>query len=95
MPRRQRVVVFVCWENSFRSQIAEAYFNLMAPPGWRAVSAGVEPAERVHPKAVALMREEGVDLSDKKPRVLTLELQGLAEVGVMVCGETSPFAAFI
>ncbi|MEM2400851.1 MAG: arsenate reductase ArsC, partial [Candidatus Bathyarchaeia archaeon] len=47
-------VLFVCVENSFRSQIAEAYFNRFAPEGWRAVSAGLTPAERVHPNAVRL-----------------------------------------
>jgi len=47
-----KTVLFVCMENSFRSQIAEAYFNRYAPEGWIAVSAGIKPAERVHPNAV-------------------------------------------
>jgi len=37
-----RTVLFVCVENSFRSQIAEAYFNKYAPKGWTAVSAGIK-----------------------------------------------------
>jgi len=87
--QKSRIVLFVCWENSFRSQIAEAYFNSMAPPGWRAISAGVEPADRVHPNAVALMLEEGMDISGKRPRRLTPEMQEEADIGVVVCGESS------
>jgi len=84
----ERIVLFVCTENRFRSQIAEAYFNAMAPPGWRAVSAGSKPAEEVHPNAVKLMLEEGIDISGKKPKPLTPELERISEIGVVVCGES-------
>ena len=77
--------MFVCVENSFRSQIAEAYFNRFAPEGWRAVSAGLTPAERVHPNAVRLMLEEGIDISHKKPQLLTREMQEAADIAVIVC----------
>ncbi|MEM3019287.1 MAG: arsenate reductase ArsC [Candidatus Bathyarchaeia archaeon] len=80
-----RTVLFVCVENSFRSQIAEAYFNEYAPEGWRAVSAGIKPAEKVHPNAVELMLEEGIDISHKKPQIMTRELQEKAEVAIIVC----------
>ncbi|MEM2093349.1 MAG: arsenate reductase ArsC [Candidatus Bathyarchaeia archaeon] len=79
-------MLFVCVENSFRSQIAEAYFNRHAPKGWSAVSAGLTPAEKVHPNAVRLMLEEGVDISHKKPRLVTRELQEKAERAIIVCG---------
>jgi len=81
-----KTILFVCTENSFRSQIAEAYFNKFAPKDWNAVSAGIRPAERVHLNAVKLMQEEGIDISHKKPRLLTKELQEGAEVGIIVCG---------
>lgn len=84
----RKVVLFVCTENRFRSQVAEAYFNAMAPPGWMAISAGTKPAERVHPNAVALMMEEGIDISGKRPKLLTDEMQRIAEIGVVVCGES-------
>lgn len=80
-----RTVLFVCVENSFRSQIAEAYFNEYAPEGWRAVSAGIKPAEKVHPNAPKLMLEEGIDISQKKPQIMTRELQEKAEVAIIVC----------
>ncbi len=72
-------------ENSFRSQIAEAYFNKHAPEGWKAVSAGLTPAERVHPNAFKLMLEEGIDMSHKKPQIMTRELQEKADAAVIVC----------
>lgn len=80
-----KTVLFVCVENSFRSQIAEAYFNKYAPEGWKATSAGLKPAEMVHPNAVRLMLEEGIDISRKKPQVMTRELQEKAEVAIIVC----------
>jgi protein-tyrosine-phosphatase len=80
-----KTVLFVCVENSFRSQIAEAYFNKYAPEGWTATSAGLTPAERVHPNAVMLMQEEGIDISHKKPQPMTRELQERAEVAIIVC----------
>lgn len=82
---RLKIVLFVCVENSFRSQIAEAYFNAYAPKGWGAVSAGLTPAENVHPNAVKLMLEEGIDISHKKPQLMTRELQENAYMAVIVC----------
>lgn len=81
-----RTVLFVCVENSFRSQIAEAYFNTYAPEDWKAVSAGLTPAENVHPNAVKLMLEEGIDISRKRPQLMTRELQENAYMAVIVCG---------
>jgi protein-tyrosine-phosphatase len=83
-----KTVLFVCFENSFRSQIAEAYFNKYAPESWKAVSAGIKPAEKIHPKAVKLMHEEGVDIRRKKPQPLTRALQEEAEIAVIVCSGT-------
>jgi protein-tyrosine-phosphatase len=83
---RLKTVLFVCVENSFRSQIAEAYFNRYAPEGWTAVSAGVKPADEVHPNAVRIMLEEGIDISHKKPRVMTREIQEKADLVIIVCG---------
>lgn len=82
----EKVVLFVCTENRFRSQIAEAYFNAIAPPGWRAVSAGAKPAPEVHPNAVKLMLEEGIDISGRIPKLLTPELESKADIGIIVCG---------
>ncbi|MEM2902322.1 MAG: arsenate reductase ArsC [Candidatus Bathyarchaeia archaeon] len=80
-----KTVLFICVENSFRSVIAEAYFNKYGPKGWKAMSAGIQPAESVHPNAVRLMLEEGIDISHKKPQIMTRSLQEEADVAVIVC----------
>ncbi|MEM2998325.1 MAG: arsenate reductase ArsC [Thermoproteota archaeon] len=80
-----RKVLFLCVQNSFRSQVAEAFFNSNPPAGWVAVSAGPKPAESVNPKAVQLMRERGIDISDKKPKKLTREMEAEADIAVIVC----------
>jgi len=61
-------VLIICFHNSGRSQIAEAYLNRFAGDRLVVESAGLEPAERVNPLVVAVMKEEGIDLSEKKPR---------------------------
>lgn len=53
-------VLFLCTGNSCRSILAEATFNHLAPPGWKAMSAGSHPAGHVHPRALALLRREGI-----------------------------------
>ena len=67
------VVLFVCVENTFRSVLAEALFNRVAPPGWSAESAGVQAAPEVNPVVRGLLREVGIDLGPKTPRRVTLE----------------------
>jgi len=81
----EKLVLFICFENSFRSQIAEAYFNHYAPKGWKAISAGIRPGLEIHPNAIRLMHEEGIDISQKKPKILTKELQEKAELAIIVC----------
>ncbi len=59
-PRR---VLILCTGNSCRSQMAEALWNVRARGEWEAFSAGSKPAGFVHPMAVRVMRELGIDLS--------------------------------
>ncbi len=85
-------VLFACTHNAGRSQMAAAFFNQLADPAQvRAISAGTEPGERLHPEVVTVMREVGVDLSSAKPRRLTPELARTARVLVtMGCGDACP-----
>ncbi|MFI5005096.1 MAG: low molecular weight phosphatase family protein [Solirubrobacterales bacterium] len=85
-------VLFVCLHNAGRSQISQALFERDAAGRHTALSAGTTPAEHVHPEVVAVMRELGVDLSDRRPRLLTHELAQQADVVVtMGCGDECPY----
>jgi len=88
-----KTVVFACVQNAGRSQMAAALFNKLADPAkGRALSAGTSPGERVHPEVVTVMREEGIDLSDARPRKLTPELAAEAQLLVtMGCGDECPY----
>ncbi|NMO22648.1 arsenate reductase ArsC [Pyxidicoccus fallax] len=85
-------VIFACVHNAGRSQIAAAFFNVMADPDKaRAMSAGTQPGERVHPEVVEVMKDIGLDLSDAKPRKLTDELARDAHWLITLgCGEACP-----
>jgi len=85
-------VVFACVHNAGRSQMAAAFFNELADPTKaRALSAGTEPGERVHPEVVEAMQEAGMDLSAARPQLLTPALAAGARLLVtMGCGEACP-----
>jgi arsenate reductase (thioredoxin) len=85
-------VIFACVHNAGRSQMAAAWFNSLAEPSKaRALSAGTEPASRVHPEVVDVMRDVGIDLSDQQPRKLTDELaRGAQMLVTMGCGDQCP-----
>ena len=85
-------VLFACVHNAGRSQMAAAFFNAMADPSKaQAISAGTEPADRVHPEVAHVMRECGIELAGATPQRLTDDLARSANVLVtMGCGETCP-----
>jgi arsenate reductase len=85
-------VLFACIHNAGRSQMAAAWFNLLADPAKaRAISAGTAPGTRVHPEVVAAMNEVGVDLSAGSPQFLSDELARESSLLVtMGCGEACP-----
>ena len=56
----KRKVLFLCTGNSCRSQMAEAIVNARLGAEWEAVSAGTKPAGYVHPKAIAVLAEIGI-----------------------------------
>ena len=84
-------VLFVCLHNAGRSQMSQAWFEKLAGDHHEARSAGTEPADHVHANVVAAMREEGIDLDQRKPQLLTEELAPWADVVVtMGCGDACP-----
>ena len=82
-------VLFVCIHNAGRSQMAQAFWERLGGEGR---SAGSQPADRVHPEVIAVMREVGIELSDRVPRGLVDADAEWAEVVVtMGCGDACPF----
>jgi arsenate reductase len=87
-----KYVVFVCNHNAGRSQMAQALFERHAPADVRAESAGSAPAKELWPNVVEAMREVGFDLSGRRPRKLTVEMQLHADWAVtMGCGDACPY----
>lgn len=87
-----KYVLFVCNHNAGRSQIAQALFERHAPADVRAESAGSTPAKEVWPNVIEAMREIGLDLSDRRPKKLTVEMQLHADWAItLACGEQCPF----
>jgi arsenate reductase len=86
-------VIFACIHNAGRSQMAAAWFNLLANgQKARAISAGTQPGAHVHPEVLAAMAEVGVDLRDAQPQKLTDELAAGATLLItMGCGEQCPY----
>ncbi len=86
-------VLFVCTHNAGRSQMAEAFFNRDGPEDIRAESAGQEPRRAgVWPTVIEAMREVGIDLADRRPQKLTVEMQLHADWAVtLACGGTCPY----
>ncbi|MCW7753381.1 arsenate reductase ArsC [Desulfobotulus sp. H1] len=68
MSEHKKLVIFLCNGNTIRSQMAEGLLNHMGGDRFTAVSAGVEPGERVHPMAIAVLAEEGMDISSHQPK---------------------------
>jgi arsenate reductase (thioredoxin) len=85
-------VLFACVHNAGRSQMAAAWFNLLADrTKARAISAGTDPGPRVHPEVVAAMREVGVDLTGAPTSKLTSDLAQQAQLLItMGCGDQCP-----
>jgi len=88
-----KTVVFACVHNAGRSQIAAAFFSDMADESVaRAMSAGTQPGDKVHPEVVSAMREVGIDLTGATPRRLTEELARGADLLItMGCGDECPW----
>ena len=81
---KQRVL-FLCTGNSARSQMAEGLVNRFLSESWEAHSAGVTPAERVHPFAVAAMAELGIDISTHTPKSIEAFRDHPLDVVITVC----------
>jgi arsenate reductase (thioredoxin) len=84
-------IVFLCVENSNRSQMAEAFGHMYAPANVEISSAGSKPSGKVNPKAVEAMGELGYDMAAHKSKGLDDLVAGEFDVAVtMGCGDSCP-----
>ncbi|MCO7204426.1 arsenate reductase ArsC [Microbacterium sp. CnD16-F] len=84
-------VLFVCVHNAGRSQMAAGYLRAIAGDRIDVFSAGSEPGNAVNPNAVAVMAEEGIDLTGAVPQILTTDAVRQADVVItMGCGDACP-----
>jgi arsenate reductase len=87
-----KYVLFVCTHNAGRSQIAQAFFERYAPADIRAESAGQLPAEAIWPNVVEAMREVGIEVADRRPKKLDLEMQLHADFAITLnCAAECPY----
>ena len=85
-------VVFVCIENSCRSQIAEAFARIHGADKIEAHSSGSRPSGKVNPRAIEMMREVGYDLGQHHSKALSQIPDAEYEYAItMGCGDECPF----
>ncbi|OJJ01791.1 hypothetical protein ASPVEDRAFT_150573 [Aspergillus versicolor CBS 583.65] len=85
-------VLFVCVHNAGRSQMAVGYLTHLAGDTIEVRSAGSAPASSINPKVVEAMLEEGINLADQIPKVLTTDAVQRSDVVItMGCGDACPF----
>ena len=79
---KEKTVLFVCVENSGRSQMAEGLFRKYAPRGYTALSAGTKPSGQINPLAIQVMKEYDIDISNQKSKIITEDMIRNATVRV-------------
>lgn len=84
-------VLFVCVHNAGRSQMAAGYLRALGGDNVQVLSAGSAPGSAVNPVAVEAMAEEGIDISEAIPAMLTTESVRESDVVItMGCGDACP-----
>jgi arsenate reductase (thioredoxin) len=71
---QEKTILFVCVENSGRSQMAEGFFRKYAPRGYMMLSAGTKPSGDISPLTIEVMKEVGIDISNQKPKDITEDM---------------------
>ena len=84
-------VLFVCVHNAGRSQMAAGYMTALSEGRVEVLSAGSAPKDQINPIAIEAMAEEGIDIANNVPKILTTEAVQESDVVItMGCGDTCP-----
>ncbi len=87
----QPTVLFVCVHNAGRSQMAAGYMAELSGGRVTVLSAGSAPKNEINPIAIEAMAEEGIDIANNTPKILTTEAVQESDVVItMGCGDTCP-----
>ena len=85
-------VLFVCVHNAGRSQMAAGFMRELGQGRVEVLSAGSAPKDSINPIAVQAMAEKGIDIANRKPKILSTEAVQASDVVItMGCGDTCPF----
>lgn len=84
---RPHGVLFLCTQNSARSQMAEGWARKLLPPGIRIWSAGSQPADRVNSYAVRVMSEVGINISKQYPKRISDVALGDVDTVITLCAD--------
>jgi len=89
----KKKILFVCIENSNRSQMAQAFAKIHGGDTIEAYSAGSRPSGKINPKAIAAMKELGYDLTSHHSKTLdeVKEKAPFDAVVTMGCGDACPW----
>ncbi|HVF01990.1 MAG TPA: arsenate reductase ArsC [Rubrobacteraceae bacterium] len=83
---RKQKVLFLCTQNSARSQMAEAFLRELAGDRFEVYSAGCNPIDEVHPYTVEVMQEIGIDIQDHYPKGLSTYMGKMGfNYSIIVC----------
>ena len=92
MSIKRASVLFVCVHNAGRSQMAAGFLQHFAGDWVEVRSAGSAPADSINPAVVLAMKEEGIDLTAQRPKIITDEAVAASDVVItMGCGDVCPF----
>ena len=92
MSENKPSVIFVCVHNAGRSQMAAGYMRHLSGGRVEVRSAGSMPADQINPAAVEAMLEEGIDIREQQPKVLTADsVEASDAVITMGCGDVCPY----
>jgi arsenate reductase len=84
-------VLFVCIHNAGRSQMAAGYMRALSGGAVEVRSGGSEPGDQINPMAVRVMAEEGIDISQAIPQLMTTDQVRSSDVVItMGCGDVCP-----
>ena len=91
---RKQKVLFLCTQNSARSQMAEGFLRHLAGDRFEAYSAGIDPTPEIHPCAVEAMSEIGIDISGQEATTLERHLQEPFDHVITICDDANEACPF-